>query len=93
MNLLSLRLSYETDISCSVLPAAFKKKKVHPRSFYFSVSSSGITQLHMIELSSFQGNILVTNPTRRDEDMPLCGESGAMQAIIIGSRNLSSVTF
>lgn len=29
-------------------------------SFYFSVSSPGITQLHMIELSSFQGNILVT---------------------------------
>lgn len=67
MNLLSLRLSYETDISCSVLPAALKKKKYILKSFYFSVSSSGITQLHMIELSSFQGNILVTDPTRRDE--------------------------
>lgn len=29
-------------------------------SFFFSVSSQGITQLHMMELSSFQGNILVT---------------------------------
>lgn len=37
-----------------------KKKNKKTLSFYFSVSGPGITQLHMIELSSFQGNILVT---------------------------------
>lgn len=49
----------------------------NPKSYYFSVSSSRITQLHMIEPSSFQGNILVTDPMKRDKNMLLSGESGA----------------
>lgn len=63
----------KTDVSCTVLARVFFR---NPKSYYFSVSSSGITQLHMIELSGFQGNILVTDPTRREEDTLLSGESG-----------------
>lgn len=56
----------------------------NPKCYYFSVSSSGITQLYMIELSSFQGNILVTDPMRQEEDMLLSGESGSRWTVIIG---------
>lgn len=67
-----VNLGYETHSYCAQCCLVhFENLK----SYYFSVSNSGITQLHMIELSSFQGNILVTDPTRRDKNTALCGES------------------
>lgn len=64
------------------------KKHIHN---YFSYSSLRITQLLMLELSSFQGNILVTDPMRPDENMLLSGESGTKWTVIIGWRNPSSM--
>lgn len=49
-----------------------------PKAIIFLSAAQGLPSKHMTELSSFQGNILVTDPTRRDEDTPLCGESGTM---------------